>query len=126
VTRTVGGASHVTDQSAIDPADSATPTGPDGPDTTDSRSSEPGQSRLVKALLVVILVAAVVAAGAVGWVLAGRNGTGSVSASSVDAGFARDMSTHHTQAVKMAGYVRLHTTNASVLLLLGSSRCCSE
>jgi uncharacterized protein (DUF305 family) len=27
------------------------------------------------------------------------------------------MSTHHTQAVKMAGYTRLHTTNASVLLL---------
>ncbi len=35
----------------------------------------------------------------------------------MDAGFARDMSTHHTQAVIMAGYTRLHTTNASVLLL---------
>ena len=49
--------------------------------------------------------------------MANRSGTHSVSASSVDAGFARDMSTHHTQAVVMAGYVRLHTTNASVLLL---------
>jgi uncharacterized protein (DUF305 family) len=93
----------VTDPPPIDPAD------PSGPD--------PGQSRLVKALLIVILVAAVAAAGAVGWVWAGRDNTAAVSASSVDAGFARDMSTHHTQAVKMAGYTRLHTTNASVLLL---------
>jgi uncharacterized protein (DUF305 family) len=66
-------------------------------------------------LLIVILIAAVVGAGTTGWLVANRAGSG-VSASSVDAGFARDMSTHHTQAVKMAGYTRLHTTNASVLL----------
>jgi uncharacterized protein (DUF305 family) len=77
----------------------------------------PGRSRLVVVLLIVIIVAAVAAAGAGGWLIANRSSSHPVSASSVDAGFARDMSTHHTQAVVMAGYTRLHTSNASVLLM---------
>jgi uncharacterized protein (DUF305 family) len=77
----------------------------------------PGRSRLVVVLLIVILVAAVAGAGAGGWLIGHRSASHPVSASSVDAGFARDMSTHHTQAVVMAGYTRLHTTNASVLLM---------
>jgi uncharacterized protein (DUF305 family) len=68
-------------------------------------------------LLVVIVVAAVVIAAAAGWLVGHRNAGTRITATSVDAGFARDMSTHHTQAVVMAGYTRLHTTNASVLLL---------
>jgi uncharacterized protein (DUF305 family) len=86
----------------------------DGDEVVDD--TDPARSRLTVVLLIVILVAAVAGAGAGGWLLANRSGDG-VSASSVDAGFARDMSTHHTQAVIMAGYARLHTTNASVLLL---------
>jgi uncharacterized protein (DUF305 family) len=77
----------------------------------------PGRSRLVIILLIVIVVAAVIGAGTTGWLVANRSPSGAVSATSVDAGFARDMSNHHTQAVVMAGYARLHTTNASVLLL---------
>lgn len=91
----------------LDPAsDSATAI-----DETPSR-----RSPLTVVLVVIILVAAVAAAGTAGWLIGDRSGT-KVSASSVDAGFARDMSTHHTQAVVMAGYTRLHTSNASVLLL---------
>jgi uncharacterized protein (DUF305 family) len=78
---------------------------------------DPGRSRLTIVLLIVILVAAVAGAGGAGWLIANRSGANAITASSVDAGFARDMSTHHTQAVVMAGYTRLHTTNASVLLM---------
>jgi uncharacterized protein (DUF305 family) len=104
VTRTAAVTDDITDD--IDP-DDAVGVGGD----------EPGRSRLATVLLIVILVAAVAGAGTVGWLIANRSGSGGVSASSVDAGFARDMSTHHTQAVVMAGYARLHTTNPSVLLL---------
>jgi uncharacterized protein (DUF305 family) len=66
-------------------------------------------------LLAVIAVAALAAAGAAGWLV--RGSSGDVSASSVDAGFARDMSTHHTQAVTMAGYERDYTTNPALKVL---------
>lgn len=71
-------------------------------------------------LVCVLAVAAVLAAGAVGWLI-GNGGSGSGSSSpgdtSVDAGFARDMSTHHTQAIEMAGYTRDHTGDASIQIL---------
>ena len=41
----------------------------------------------------------------------------SPSTTSVDAGFARDMSTHHTQAVTMATYERDNTTDKGLRLL---------
>ncbi len=45
--------------------------------------------------------------GGVLWGSSGDNGAGRCRApSSVDAGFARDMSTHHQQAITMAGYAR--------------------
>ncbi|MCW2530188.1 MAG: hypothetical protein JWM76_5048 [Pseudonocardiales bacterium] len=67
------------------------------------------------ALIVLITVAALLGAGAVGWLMRGDGGsTTSTTESSVDAGFARDMSTHHTQAVIMAGYTRDTTTDPSV------------
>ena len=79
-------------------------------------SARPRRSPLAAVLIAIIVVAAVAGAGTGGWLFANRNGS-TLSASSVDAGFARDMSTHHTQAVVMAGYTRLHTADASVLLL---------
>jgi uncharacterized protein (DUF305 family) len=79
---------------------------------------EPARSRsLSVGLLSLLAIAALVIAGAAGWLIRGDGGSSTPSASSVDAGFARDMSTHHTQAVTMAGYERDNTTNPSLKLL---------
>jgi uncharacterized protein (DUF305 family) len=81
------------------------------------RSRPPASSRgLTAALIAVLTVAALVGAGTVGWLIRGA-GAAAVTASSVDAGFARDMSTHHTQAVTMAGYERDNTSDPSLKLL---------
>jgi uncharacterized protein (DUF305 family) len=40
-----------------------------------------------------------------------------VTENSVDAGFARDMSTHHTQAIEMANYARDYTSDPSIKIL---------
>jgi uncharacterized protein (DUF305 family) len=66
-------------------------------------------------VLTVAVAAALVAAGTVGWLL--HSGATHVSASSVDAGFARDMSTHHEQAVTMASYTRDHTDDPAIKTL---------
>lgn len=72
------------------------------------------------ALVAIIAVAALVIAVGVGYAW-GHHGTSSgVSApaqSSVDVGFARDMSTHHTQAVTMAAFVRDYTDNPGLKVL---------
>ena len=70
-------------------------------------------------LTVIIAVAALVIAGTAGWFLGGGNSASksSVSESSVDAGFARDMSTHHTQAVTMANYERDNSTDSALKVL---------
>jgi uncharacterized protein (DUF305 family) len=73
--------------------------------------------RLRVALVAVLSVAALTSAGAVGWLAGHRNQAVSVSDGSVDAGFARDMSTHHQQAVTMAGFERDHTSNPNLKLL---------
>jgi uncharacterized protein (DUF305 family) len=67
-------------------------------------------------LIGALVVAALVIAGAIGGLL-GNHGSASIGASSADAGFARDMSAHHDQAVQMAGYTRDHTTDQSIKLL---------
>jgi uncharacterized protein (DUF305 family) len=83
---------------------------------TDAEAAPPAGRRVVRmVLLAVIAVAALAIAGAAGWLL--RGSSEKVSASSVDAGFARDMSTHHTQAVTMAGYERDNTTNPALKVL---------
>lgn len=83
----------------------------------DLESEQAAPSRGLRTVLIAALVvAALVIAGAVGWLI-GERGSSSVSASSVDAGFARDMSAHHDQAVQMAGYTRDHTDNPSIKLL---------
>ena len=83
-----------------------------GDDTDDGAT---GQG-LRRTLIAVIAVAVLVLAGALGFVLNG-NGSSSGStakASAVDVGFAQDMSTHHVQAVTMAGYERDTTTNPAM------------
>ncbi|HEX2904604.1 MAG TPA: DUF305 domain-containing protein [Jatrophihabitans sp.] len=75
----------------------------------------PRASRLVVALVSVIAVATLLIFGAGGYVL-GQHTSGAAlpTASSVDAGFAYDMSVHHLQAVTMAGYTRDHTTDGVI------------
>ena len=67
-------------------------------------------------LMAVIAVAALVIAGVLGFVLNGSSSstTAARTPSAVDVGFAQDMSTHHVQAVTMAGYERDNTTNAAM------------
>jgi uncharacterized protein (DUF305 family) len=84
---------------------------------TDLETEEAPPARGLRVVLIAVLVvAALVIAGATGWLL-GHRSSSSVSASSVDAGFARDMSAHHDQAVQMAGYTRDHTSDQSIKLL---------
>jgi uncharacterized protein (DUF305 family) len=68
------------------------------------------------ALVSVIALAALLVSGGVGY-LVGHRATTTPGAKSVDAGFAWDMSTHHLQAVTMAGYTRDHTSDSSIKLL---------
>jgi uncharacterized protein (DUF305 family) len=74
-------------------------------------------SGLRRVLLAVIAVALLVVAGSAGWLLRGGGGSYVPGTNSVDAGFARDMSTHHLQAITMAGYERDNTTNPGLKVL---------
>ena len=99
------------------PAGTGTGTG-----TGDSEGGDPagrGTSRaLTVTLVAVIAAAALVLAGTGGWLLRGAGAAPArVGDASVDAGFARDMSTHHTQAVTMAGYERDTTGNPQLRVL---------
>lgn len=64
-----------------------------------------------------LVVAALIAIGGAAAVILGLGGNSYPTADSVDAGFARDMTTHHRQAVVMAGLARDRSTNAQVALL---------
>lgn len=78
----------------------------------------PSAGRGLRTVLVALLsLAALLIAGGVGYVVGHRAGSATPGASSVDAGFAWDMSTHHRQAVTMAGYVRDHSTDGVVRTL---------
>jgi uncharacterized protein (DUF305 family) len=71
-------------------------------------------------LLVILGLAcavALLAVGAAGTVLTGFGTNKAPAVDSVDAGFARDMATHHGQAVQMAQVVRDNTTDPDVRLL---------
>ena len=84
-----------------------------------SAEDAPATDRLRVVLVTVLVVAALALAGAAGF-LFGRSHPGRAvapSASSVDAGFAWDMTTHHRQAVSMAGFVRDHTTDPRIKTL---------
>lgn len=69
------------------------------------------------ALLAILLAAALVTAGAAGYVAGHRSTSTEPTSSSVDAGFAWDMTVHHRQAVSMAGFVRDHSTDPAITLL---------
>ncbi|MGN6605453.1 MAG: DUF305 domain-containing protein [Jatrophihabitans sp.] len=89
----------------------------DEPDTDVSEAPD-GGSRLRIVLVAVLAVAALVLAGGAGWLLGHSSGSADTpSSSSVDAGFARDMATHHEQAVIMAGYERDNTTDPALKVL---------
>jgi len=76
---------------------------------------EQDDERSSRALMIVAGVAialAVVMAAIAGWAIFG--GGGDPDDDSVDAGFARDMSTHHEQAVQMAGIVYRRTEDEAI------------
>ncbi len=79
----------------------------------------PARRRPLTVILVCVLaVAALVIAGTTGWLIgSSSSGPATVTESSVDAGFARDMSTHHTQAIEMANYARDYTSDPSIKIL---------
>jgi uncharacterized protein (DUF305 family) len=88
------------------------------PGVTGDRSGRRRSLTLVLAAVAALALLAI--AATIGWLVRGDGSSGSagaVSVSSVDAGFARDMSTHHVQAVTMAGYERDNTTNPSLKIL---------
>jgi len=78
---------------------------------------QPASDRSLRmALFAVIAVAALALGCAVGYIV-GHRGDATPGVSSVDAGFAWDMSVHHQQAVTMAGYTRDHTTDGVIKTL---------
>lgn len=75
---------------------------------------------LVVTLVAVIAVALVAASFALGTVTGGGDAASDVPVpadSSIDVGFARDMITHHDQAIEMAGVTRDNSTDPAVRLL---------
>jgi uncharacterized protein (DUF305 family) len=83
----------------------------------DAPEAPPRARSLTVGLVAVLAVAVLVIAGTAGYLIGHRGVSTNVSATSVDAGFARDMSTHHEQATAMAGYTRDHTSNSSIKIL---------
>ena len=88
-------------------------------DDLDAEVAAPAErSRLSIILIVIASVAALLIAGTLGWITGGDgDSTVKIAASSVDAGFARDMSIHHTQAVTMAGYERDFSSSPALKIL---------
>lgn len=87
-------------------------------DTVDETPDAGGPGRLRWILGAIMAVALLVLAGTAGWLVRGDgSGSSGPKAGSVDAGFAQDMTTHHVQAVTMAGYERDNTTDPALKLL---------
>ncbi|MDQ4038567.1 MAG: DUF305 domain-containing protein [Actinomycetota bacterium] len=64
-----------------------------------------------------LVTVSLIAIGGAGAVILGVGGNNDPSADSVDAGFARDMTIHHRQAVLMAGLARDRTTDPELALI---------
>ena len=77
----------------------------------------PPRPRWLVVLLVAVLAAALVVGGGTLAVVAGIGTTRAPADDSADAGFARDMSTHHDQATQIAQVVRDGGTDPAVRLL---------
>jgi len=82
--------------------------------TTDGR---PVTGRWWQIGLGVLLVSGLIVIGGAGAAILGLGGNDYPTADSVDAGFARDMSIHHRQAVLMAGLARDRSTDAEIALI---------
>lgn len=89
---------------------------PDDPDRSATLERLAHQRGLAGLLGAIALVAAIAIGAGLGAVVFGGRGSSTPGNASVDAGFARDMSTHHTQAVVMAGYAPGRATDSAVLL----------
>jgi uncharacterized protein (DUF305 family) len=88
------------------------------PEPPEPDEAPTGRRPLTVILVCVLAVAALVIAGTTGWLVGSSSDTPTpVTANSVDAGFARDMSTHHTQAIEMANYARDYTSDPSIKIL---------
>jgi uncharacterized protein (DUF305 family) len=85
-------------------------------ETPTTEPDRPPGGSLRTVLVVAIVVSLLAVSGALGY-LVGHRSSSTPGAKSVDAGFAWDMSTHHLQAVTMAGYTRDHTSDSSIRLL---------
>jgi uncharacterized protein (DUF305 family) len=81
---------------------------PAEPEASESKSS-------VRTVLIAVIAIAGLVVALTGGFLWGSHGKSSApSFTAVDAGFARDMATHHQQAITMAGYARDNATNVLV------------
>lgn len=81
-------------------------------------ADQPAERRRTVIALATVVVAAIVAGAlALGYAWGNGGSSSGPSSSSVDAGFARDMSTHHQQAVTMASYTRDNSANPAVKVL---------
>ena len=91
----------------------------DEAESFEDEALESRSGRGLRVTLIAVLVAALaLIVGTGGWLLGHRAGSPDYpKASSVDAGFARDMSIHHQQAITMATYERAYTTNPDLKLL---------
>lgn len=92
----------------------------DGASAEAPRSPGSGRRALTIWLTAIVVIAALAAALAIGHVWGAHGGGSSASfpsSTSVDAGFARDMSTHHQQAITMAGYTRDNTADPAIKML---------
>jgi uncharacterized protein (DUF305 family) len=85
--------------------------------TTDRTSPTGGPRRWLTGVLVAVIALGLLTAGGGLAVALGIGRTETPSADSVDAGFARDMSRHHLQAVEMANIARDRSEDEAVRLL---------
>jgi len=85
-------------------------------DEAEAQPEGGSSSRLMAVLLTVLGVLVVATAVVVGhaWGSGSKDAPSFPTSSSVDAGFASDMSTHHQQAITMAGYVRDNSSDPAV------------
>jgi uncharacterized protein (DUF305 family) len=88
-------------------------------DDNDNALADPAPRGLIRTLTAIIVVAVLAMAVALGhvWGADSKHVVATPSASSVDAGFASDMSTHHQQAITMATYAYDNSTNPSIKLI---------
>jgi uncharacterized protein (DUF305 family) len=87
---------------------------PSGARPTGGPAGGPGPSRTLVTALVAVIAVALVALGGGLAVALGIGRTDQPGTGSVDAGFARDMSTHHVQAVEMANLAATRSDDPDV------------